>query len=152
MERNGCFVGLGPYSMICAWTGRSSGGVSAVAVHRLFGLDHACGDQVDLAADKVGLLAVDGHLAEGMDAVFQLVQLQLDQLQVVHGLLEIDEPFLRRGEVVLQRFADPLLLQCLRIRRQLGQPLLDPPDVLLDRFAVGLLQKAAEGEMRVQKP
>ena len=95
-------------------------------VHGLFGFQHAGGHLIDLAGDVVRLLAVHGQFAERADLVFQPVDFQLHQLEVVAGPLQIGEPVAAGLQIVFQRLANALLLIARRAtagnRRQVAFP------------------------------
>src|SRR5208282_2414349 len=58
-------------------------------VHGLLGLDEAGGNLVDLAGDELRILAVDGQLGDRADLVFQALDLGLDELEVLLGLVQV---------------------------------------------------------------
>src|SRR5271157_3733385 len=77
-------------------------------VHGLLGLDEASGDLVDLAGDELRILAVDGHLGDRADLVFQALDLGLDELEVLLGLVQVLQAAAAGFQVVQKCLADGL--------------------------------------------
>ena len=92
--------------------GRVGDGVEAggelEVVHGLLGLDETGGDLVDLPGDELGILAVDSHLGDRADLVFQTLDLGLDELEVLLGLVQVLEPAAAGFQIVQKRLADGL--------------------------------------------
>ena len=62
-------------------------------IHCLLGIDHALGDLIDLAGNKIRLLPIDPQFGDRSDLVFQTVDFQRHQFVIRLGLLVIRQPF-----------------------------------------------------------
>src|SRR5947208_6481711 len=76
---------------------------------RLLGLAHAVGSRIDLAAEEIGVLPVDGHLGERLDLPLDPIELDGDELGVLLGAAVVVEAKLAARDAVLQGSRDALV-------------------------------------------
>src|SRR5215471_4106676 len=114
---------------------------------RLFGLPHAVSRRVDLAAEEIGILAVDRHLRERLNLALESIELDRDELGVLLGAAEVVEAQLVAGHAVLKRPNDSFVaaLRGLETLAQIG-------DARVDLLLVHRLEKSIERRLRHQQP
>ena len=90
--------------------------------HGLLGLPHALGGGVHLAAQEVGILAVDGHLGQRLDLALDAIELDGDELGVLlRARRSCRGAVPRIARLSWSERADPLVAAGLRRRQALAQ-------------------------------